>query len=66
MGRNIGWRKSARSSNNGENCVEVARAYTPPTIASRDSKNPVGPRLAFVPADRKRFVAEVKRGRHAP
>ncbi|MEV8016803.1 DUF397 domain-containing protein [Streptomyces sp. NPDC086554] len=43
------WRKSSYSSSSDPNdCVEVAT--TPTTIHLRDSKNPQGPQLAFVPA----------------
>ena len=52
------WRKSARS-NNGGNCVEVARNL-PSIVAVRDSKNPHGPALIFTPADWEAFTAGVK------
>jgi hypothetical protein len=42
---NLRWRKSARSSGGGSNCVEVADAGR--VIAVRDSKNPGGPAHAF-------------------
>ena len=35
------WRKSARSSGTGQNCVEVA-ANLPGIVAIRDSKDPDG------------------------
>ncbi|TYK49379.1 DUF397 domain-containing protein [Actinomadura decatromicini] len=41
------WRKSSRSSNNGGNCVEVARLGD--TVAIRDSKDPEGPKLLLTP-----------------
>ena len=51
------WRKSSRSSGNG-NCVEVATLDE--VIAVRDSKDPDGPRLAFGPAQWRTFAAQVK------
>ena len=48
------WRKSSRS-NNGGNCVEVARNLTG-IVAVRDSKDPVGPALIFTAADGKRSL----------
>lgn len=41
------WRKSTRSTNNGGNCVELARAGR--VVAVRDSKDPMGPALVFGP-----------------
>jgi Domain of unknown function (DUF397) len=52
------WRKSARS-NNGGNCVEVARNL-PGIVAVRDSKVPDGPALIFMPADWEAFTARLK------
>jgi Domain of unknown function (DUF397) len=52
------WRKSAYS-NNGGNCVEVARNL-PGLVAVRDSKDPDGPALTFTPADWEAFTAAVK------
>lgn len=52
------WRKSAYS-NNGGNCVEVARNL-PGIVAVRDSKDPDGPALIFTPADWEAFTAAVK------
>ena len=52
------WRKSAQS-NNGGNCVEVARNL-PGVVAVRDSKNPRGPALIFTPADWHAFTAGIK------
>ncbi|TDC66948.1 DUF397 domain-containing protein [Actinomadura sp. GC306] len=43
------WRKSSRSSNNGGNCIEVARISG--IVAIRDSKNPHGPKLHLSPHD---------------
>ncbi len=58
------WRKSAFSSSNGGNCVEVARNI-PGVVAVRDSKDPHGPALVFTPAEWRSFAAEVKTGTHA-
>lgn len=53
------WRKSTRSNSNPGACVEVARAGT---MLVRDSKNPIGPRLAFSPQDWSVFVNGIRRG----
>jgi transcriptional regulator with XRE-family HTH domain len=53
------WRKSAYS-NNGGDCVEVAR--TGPAVAVRDSKNPRGPFLAFTPGQWHAFTARLAAG----
>ncbi|PKW13013.1 uncharacterized protein DUF397 [Saccharopolyspora spinosa] len=41
----VTWRKSSRSQNGADNCVEVARLST--ATAVRDSKDPDGPALVF-------------------
>ncbi|MFB4306369.1 DUF397 domain-containing protein [Actinomadura sp. GTD37] len=43
----VTWRKASRSSNNGGNCVELARIAD--TVAIRDSKDPEGPKLLLTP-----------------
>jgi hypothetical protein len=53
------WRKSAFSSSNGGNCVEVARNI-PDVVAVRDSKDPHGPALIFTPSDWSAFIANLK------
>ncbi len=55
------WRKSSYSGTQGGNCVEVARAGIG-VVAVRDSKDGEGPRLAFGPAQWRRFAAGVKAG----
>jgi hypothetical protein len=57
----LSWRRSSRSGNGGNTCVEAARAPAG-TIAARDSKNPGGPRLTFPVARWEAFLSAVKRG----
>jgi Domain of unknown function (DUF397) len=52
------WRKASRSSNNGGNCVEVARVGD--TVAVRDSKDPHGPRLLLTPQALRRLARTIK------
>ncbi|MEV0270027.1 DUF397 domain-containing protein [Hamadaea sp. NPDC050747] len=54
------WRKSARSSPSGDNCVEVA--FVPAGVAVRDSKNPGGGALLFTEQEWAAFVAGTKDG----
>lgn len=55
------WRKSSRSQNGANNCVEVA--YLGNTMAVRDSKNPDGPALVFRQGAFAAFLNTVKAGR---
>ncbi|MGH3192429.1 MAG: DUF397 domain-containing protein [Streptosporangiaceae bacterium] len=57
---NAVWRKSSYSGANGGNCVEVAGGSG--AVLVRDSKDPDGPRLAFVPAAWKAFAQSVRAG----
>lgn len=54
------WRKSSRSSPNGNDCVEVAEL--PRAIAVRDSKDPDGPRLTFSQAAWSVLAARINGG----
>ncbi|MEU5942687.1 DUF397 domain-containing protein [Micromonospora sp. NPDC047548] len=56
------WRKSTRSGGNGGDCVEVA-TNLPGIVAVRDSKDSLGPALAFTPEVWGDFVIAVK-GHH--
>lgn len=52
------WRKSSYSVSNGGNCIEVQAA--PDTIKVRDSKDAIGPKLAFGHQAWAAFAARVK------
>ncbi|MGH3752792.1 MAG: DUF397 domain-containing protein [Pseudonocardiaceae bacterium] len=57
------WRKSSRSVGDyGDqtDCVEVSEL--PDRIAMRDSKDPVGPVLAFTPAGWRVFLGGIRSG----
>ena len=56
-----GWRKSTRSGNGGNSCVEVAKNL-PDVVGVRDSKDRSGPVLAFDPEVWSAFMAGVKDG----
>lgn len=57
----VRWRKSSYSAGNNGDCVELAHAADVAVV--RDSKNPVGPVLAFSQVDLARFISTVKSGR---
>ena len=50
------WRKSSRSSSEGQNCVEIA-TNLPGILAVRDSKDPDGPKLVFTSGEWAAFLA---------
>lgn len=50
------WRKSSYSSGNGQ-CVEIA--FTGGIVAMRDSKDPSGPALIFIPGQFSAFIQGV-------
>jgi hypothetical protein len=54
------WRKSTRSGNYSDACVEVA--FAGGAVAMRDSKDRSGPVLVFTPAEWQAFVAGTKDG----
>ncbi|MFD8911163.1 DUF397 domain-containing protein [Streptomyces sp. NPDC059575] len=54
------WRKSSYSQGNGSDCLEVTATH-PTLIPVRDSKNPLGPKLAFRPEAWSAFVDDLKR-----
>lgn len=54
------WKKSSRSSGTGQ-CVEVA--FAPDAVAIRDSKDPHGHMLAFIPEEWTAFIHDVRNGR---
>ncbi|MGC5054783.1 DUF397 domain-containing protein [Micromonospora sp. DT48] len=55
----VTWRKSTRSNGSG-NCIEVANDFGG-WVGLRDSKDPIGPVLAFSPAAWATFVSGLKR-----
>ncbi|MFD0901742.1 DUF397 domain-containing protein [Actinomadura sediminis] len=55
------WRKSSYSGANGGNCVELA-ALAEGGLATRDSKDPRGPRLCLAPAEAADLFEAIKRG----
>jgi hypothetical protein len=55
------WRKSTRSSPEGQNCVEVA-ANLPRIVAVRDSNHPARQPLVITPRNWIDFIRAVKAG----
>jgi hypothetical protein len=60
MGNNLTWAKSSYSGGQGGNCVEVAQPMAD-IVAVRDSQNPDGPKLAFLPNRWQEFTRRLKR-----
>lgn len=55
-----GWRKSSYSGGNGNgSCVEVAFGAEAEVVGVRDSKNAVGPELAFTEGVWQRFLSRL-------
>ncbi len=52
------WRKSSRSSEQGDACIEVSLMY--PIVAVRDSKDPNGPKIFVSRGDFKQFAEALK------
>ncbi|POM25848.1 hypothetical protein BTM25_02310 [Actinomadura rubteroloni] len=55
---NLRWRKSSRSGQNGDHCIELATV--PGTVAVRDSKDPEGPKLLVDRAEFRHFAAAIR------
>ncbi|MGC5028379.1 DUF397 domain-containing protein [Micromonospora sp. DT229] len=55
------WRKSTRSDSNGGACVEVADLHN--GVAVRDSKDKIGPVLAFDAQGWRTFIDSLKNDR---
>ncbi|WP_327696598.1 DUF397 domain-containing protein [Streptomyces sp. NBC_00459] len=53
------WRKSSHSGGSGGDCLEVADGH-PALVPVRDSKNPLGPKLAFRAEAWSAFVENLK------
>ena len=53
------WRKASYSGGNGGGCVEVTSTGKP-LLAVRDSKDPNGPKLAFVPSAWESFIQRMR------
>ena len=53
------WRRASYSGGNGGECVEVASTAMA-LVAVRDSKNPNGPKLAFMPSGWQSFIQHVR------
>ncbi|GAA2639464.1 DUF397 domain-containing protein [Actinomadura fulvescens] len=52
----LNWRKSSRSSSQGDTCVEVASMHG--AVAIRDSKDPHGPVLAVTRAALRKAIED--------
>ncbi|MET8158523.1 DUF397 domain-containing protein [Sphaerisporangium sp. NPDC005289] len=56
------WRKSSYSGPEGDNCVEVASAWSAGMVAVRDSKIGSGAMLTLMPAEWSAFLSGIKTG----
>ncbi|MFG2014981.1 DUF397 domain-containing protein [Actinomadura geliboluensis] len=54
----VQWRKSRRSSESGDNCVELASF--PDMIAIRDSKSPDGPQIRLTSTAFRALLRDLK------
>ncbi|MFF0521410.1 DUF397 domain-containing protein [Actinomadura nitritigenes] len=57
------WRKSSRSTAQGNECVEIAAIGG--IVGVRDSKDPAGPPLAMTRSAFALLSAEIRQGRHS-
>jgi hypothetical protein len=57
--KNVAWRKAAKSTENGGDCVEVAAV--PEAVAVRDSKDPDGMKLLLSRADFRGLAEVIKK-----
>lgn len=54
----LDWRKSSRSNESGDNCVEIASIVK--GVAIRDSKNPDGPKVIISASDFRQLADIIK------
>ncbi|MEO3828293.1 DUF397 domain-containing protein [Actinomadura sp. B10D3] len=54
----IRWRKSSRSNESGDNCVEVADGTL--MVVFRDSKDPDGPKVVMSRNEFQKFTSVIK------
>ncbi|MFC5747069.1 DUF397 domain-containing protein [Actinomadura rugatobispora] len=55
---NAVWRKTSRSNESGDNCVELAGFLN--VVSFRDSKDPDGPKMLVSRRDFRRFAEALK------
>ncbi|WP_067832790.1 DUF397 domain-containing protein [Actinomadura kijaniata] len=56
--RAVGWRKARRSSEEGDQCIELAGFIE--VVALRDSKDPEGPKLLIGRAEARGLAERIK------
>jgi hypothetical protein len=62
MGEQVdNWRKSSKSGNGGEQCVEVGTASASASVAVRDTTDRDGATLSLTASAWRAFMADVKR-----